>query len=165
MDLKDYENKVENILIERYNINETHKGSLIGVINRVFYKEEKSPEDLIKEIRLIPKGKEVIEKITVEKIEETYKDAVLRKYLPEALKEVRSGVELSSGLNYGFFPEDIITLAELHKEHKQRRKIEELLEDCNYHTENRLLKEEKYDELLDSPEYKDFTDKEGTERE
>jgi len=43
--------------------------------------------------------------------------------------------EIAQAIEWGFTREDIITLMELHRENKHRRKIEDLLTDCNYHTE------------------------------
>lgn len=52
-----------------------------------------------------------------------------------ALSKVENGSDLSSWLGYGFSDEDISNLAKLHKDGYFREKIEDLLTDCNFHTE------------------------------
>ena len=50
---------------------------------------------------------------------------------------VEHGHELSEVIGYGLTRNDISGLAALHKAGKHRKKIEELLTDCNFHTECR----------------------------
>ena len=79
---------------------------------------------------------EVCDFVTQEKIlDRAEKTAVIRRDFDAALAAVDKGRELSSPLNYGFFPSDITALAKLQKAGKHRQKIENLLEDCNFHTE------------------------------
>ena len=72
------------------------------------------------------------ENIHFDKIE---KAVNIRKDFDSALKNVEHGYELSGALGWGFSKEDIENLAKLHKADKHKEKIEELLEDCNFHTE------------------------------
>ena len=64
----------------------------------------------------------------------------------EALDGVDKGTELSRKIEWGFSTQDLLVLTCLHEADIHRQKIEDLLEDCNFHTENGLLYEGKYDE-------------------
>lgn len=68
-------------------------------------------------------------------VEEAIKAAYIRRDFHNALLNVEQGCELSAVLGYGFSGKDLMTLADLHKSNKCRRKIEELLTDCNFHTQ------------------------------
>ena len=62
----------------------------------------------------------------------------------KALKEVVYGTELSAAIGWGFTGQDLLVLTCLHEEGMYRQKIEDLLEDCNFHTENGFLREGNY---------------------
>jgi len=68
---------------------------------------------------------------------------------PAALKKVRYGSELSGALRYEFSKEELVELVELHKAGRFRKKIEELLTDCNFHSESGMLCAGKYEECLE----------------
>ena len=53
----------------------------------------------------------------------------------EALTRVRYGSELTSELGYGLSEQDLSDLAKLYMRGWHRTTIEELLTDCNFHTE------------------------------
>ena len=76
------------------------------------------------------------------------KAAEIRRDFATALRNVKKGWELSKAISYGFTPKDIENLAKLHKANKFRKKIEDLLEDCNFHKECADFSEGKYDEYL-----------------
>lgn len=59
----------------------------------------------------------------------------IRRDFATALRSVKCGRELSAPLRWGFSPDDLNKLAKLHKANKFRKKIEDLLTDCNFHTE------------------------------
>jgi len=65
---------------------------------------------------------------------------------------------ISSIIGWGFYLQDLIVLGALHKHGDFREKIEDLLEDCNFHHECSLLSDGKYDEYTDYifEEYKNF---------
>ena len=65
------------------------------------------------------------------------KGVSIRKNFKKYLNKVDRGFELSSALGYGFSNADIKKLAKIHKagDTRIREKIEDLLEDCNFHTE------------------------------
>ena len=65
-----------------------------------------------------------------------------------ALSKVEKGSDLSSWLGYGFSDEDISNLAKLHKDGYFREKIEDLLTDCNFHTESADFASGNYDEYI-----------------
>ena len=83
--------------------------------------------------------------LELNKIKEIVK---IRKNWATALKNVKKGTELSSKIEWRFSDKDLIELATLHKKNKYRRKIEDLLEDCNFHHECGMLNEQKYEELF-----------------
>lgn len=64
----------------------------------------------------------------------------------KALSEVDGGTELSMAIGWGFTGQDLLVLTCLHEAGLHRQKIYDLLEDCNFHRENALLAEGKYDE-------------------
>ena len=76
----------------------------------------------------------------------------IRNDFASALRSVKNGRELSGALGYGFSNEDIANLAKLHKANKFRRKIEDLLEDCNFHTESNDFATGDYDKYLNPEE-------------
>ena len=76
------------------------------------------------------------------------KAAEIRHDFATALRNVKNGRELSKALGYGFTKNDIANLAKLHKANKFRKKIEDLLEDCNFHPECAVFSEGKYDKYL-----------------
>lgn len=58
----------------------------------------------------------------------------------------RENTLISGKIGWGFYPQDLLVLCCLHEAGKHRRVIEDLLEDCNFHTECGLLADGKYDE-------------------
>lgn len=79
--------------------------------------------------------------------EKCRRNAEIRKEFAEALRNVREGSELSAPLWYSLSDEDIKNLAKLHKAGRFRKKIEDLLDDMNFHTECGLMKDKQYDAL------------------
>ncbi len=77
------------------------------------------------------------------------RNAKIRLDFATALKNVKKGYELSGQLDYGFSHDDLLNLMELHKSNKYRKKIEDLLTDCNFHTECGFLSSKEYDKLKD----------------
>lgn len=75
------------------------------------------------------------------------KEAEIRLDFASALRSVKRGTELSYSLGWGFDRDDLMALMELHRSNKFRKKIEDLLEDCNFHTERGLLSEKQYKEF------------------
>ncbi len=71
----------------------------------------------------------------------------IRRDFASALKSVKKGTDLSEKLGWAFSNNDLRQLMELHRKNKFRRKIEDLLEDCNFHYECGMLSERRYDEL------------------
>lgn len=72
--------------------------------------------------------------------------ANFKKYLEEAKK----GEDLSTVLHFGFSEEDIKNLAILHRDGQRpiRNKIEDLLTDCNFHTECADIQNGNYDKYI-----------------
>lgn len=63
-----------------------------------------------------------------------------------ALENVKQGSDLSEVIGYCFSDQDLFVLCCLHEIGRHREKIEDLLEDCNFHYENGLLRDGKYAE-------------------
>ena len=76
------------------------------------------------------------------------RSAEVRRDWEKALRSVRKGEALSGAIGYGFTHNDIVTLAKLHKANRFRRKIEDLLSDCNFHTESADFADGRYEKYL-----------------
>ena len=95
-------------------------------------KLERFEEIMDETVRKSPFADKIIPLLELDRI----KDAVLiRKDWAAALKSVKHGRELSRRIEYGFSGNDLMALARLHKANRYRKKIEQLLTDCNFHTE------------------------------
>lgn len=67
-----------------------------------------------------------------------------------ALERVNHGESLSELLNWGFGKDDLTNLATIHRDREDlREKIEELLEDCNFHTEMSDFQMENYSPYIE----------------
>lgn len=75
-------------------------------------------------------------------------DPIIRSDYEAALISVDHGSDLSSLLGYGFSDLDLSELAKLHKADVFRDKIEDLLEDCNFHTACRDFSENRYTDYI-----------------
>ena len=62
-------------------------------------------------------------------------NAKIRRNFAEALEKAKRGSDLSFTLRWSFTDDDLTNLARLHKSRKYRKKIEDLLTDCNFHSE------------------------------
>lgn len=77
------------------------------------------------------------------------KAVYIRTNWQQVLMNVERVQSLSDVLGYGFSKRDISILAELHKSHKELKdKIEDLLEDCNFHTEARRFSSGNYEPYI-----------------
>ena len=65
-----------------------------------------------------------------------------------AFKKVKSGSSLSHEINYTLGKNDLKQLAKLHKSNRCRKKIEDLLTDCNFHYECSKFANREYEEFL-----------------
>lgn len=65
----------------------------------------------------------------------------------KALAEKRFS-EIAQYIQWGFTKDDMKMLAKLHESGYQREKIEDLLEDCNFHTERGLFIDGQYKEAI-----------------
>ena len=88
---------------------------------------------------------EILNNVSLEK---AYMAVVIRKDFHSALKSVKHGRELASKLSYSFSGKDLMELAKLHKGNKCRKKIEQLLTSCNFHSEVGRLVRKEYDYFL-----------------
>jgi hypothetical protein len=94
-------------------------------------------EILLEVERMIDKGK---------------KSAAIRHDWPAAFRKVKNGYELSGAINWAFYKDDLRTFIKLHKANKFRKKIEDLLEDCNYHSFCGYLSAREYDKAKEHEE-------------
>lgn len=62
------------------------------------------------------------------------REAEIRSDWAAAFRGVKDGSDLSHDIMYGLSDADISALAKLHKRNRFRKKIEDLLEDCNFHS-------------------------------
>ena len=91
-----------------------------------------------------------------ETLNKWYRDYEIRSDWKTALKGVRYGTDLSADIEFGFNKEDIKALAEVHRDNKGlRKKIEDLLEDCNFHYECGQFNKGEYDEFINYKEIED----------
>ena len=116
---------------------------------------EKELENIYRIIREKASHEEILRLISMDEILECVK---IRRDWPSALRSVRKGRDLSHLIGYGFRDEDIKELARLHKAKKFRKKIESLLEDCNFHKECGDFSEGNYDEYLRETDADDSSD-------
>lgn len=73
--------------------------------------------------------------------------AKVRRDWDSALSGVEKGYMLSGTIGWGFTKNDIKELAKLHESGKHREKIEDLLEDCNFHSLNGYFQAGDYSHL------------------
>ena len=73
-------------------------------------------------------------------------DVKVRSDWDMAFRSVSHGDSLSRWIGWALSPQDLLVLCCLHEAGEHRKKIEELMEDCNFHKENGLLSDGKYDE-------------------
>ena len=105
-----------------------------------------SMNELLKFIRSLPNGDAVIGSVNIADINRA---AEIRGDFAKALDGVEYGSQLSGALGYGFSDKDINNLAILHRDRPEyREKIEDLLEDCNFHKECGDFYNQKYDEYI-----------------
>ena len=104
-----------------------------------------SPKKELWERKLLNSGEIGIEISNHCKRHEITKD--LQAWENNFTKENYSTAELSNAIDYAFSDKDIAYLAYLHKNSDKtiRRRIEDLLDDCNFHTECSDFQDNKYD--------------------
>lgn len=76
------------------------------------------------------------------------KAAKIRNDWAAALRNTKDIHDITWALQWSFTNKDIITLAQLHKSNKFRRKIEDILTDANFHQEAGDFMNRKYDDYL-----------------
>lgn len=100
----------------------------------ILFDEEIDAEQRLQEIITIINesdyGSEILKLIN---INELRKEVKIRRNWPETLKKVKVGSELSGKIGYSLSAADLKKLALLHQSNKYRKKIEDLLTDCNFH--------------------------------
>ena len=108
--------------------------------------ESKRLKDITDIISRSDYGAEILDGVDVRRI---VRSIEIRKDFDKALAETNDIEALAKTLDCSMTREDVVDLAELHANGKYRKKIEDLLDACNFHKERELLSEEKYDELQD----------------
>lgn len=61
---------------------------------------------------------------------------------------MKEGGDLSDKIDFSFYKKDLLELTKLHKANRFRKKIEDLLDDCNYHSLSSCLGRKDYDEAV-----------------
>ena len=107
---------------------------------------EDSKEKVLEMIHESKYEKEIFDKYL--KWIDVEKNVEVRKDFATAFKNVKHGYDLSKILDWSFNDKDLKNLAILHKKNKCRRKIEELLSDCNYHHVIGDFHDKNYDKYL-----------------
>ena len=90
----------------------------------------------------------VIDEMGIVDYKKIFASIDIRLDFDKAFSSVKDGCDLSYPLGFGFTPEDIKNLALLHKAGKHRKKIEDLLEDCNFHQECGAFAAGDYDDYI-----------------
>lgn len=84
-------------------------------------------------------------------LEALYEEAAIRRNFKEALTNTEDATELSWKLDFGFSDDDIRNLAKVHRDNRElRKKVEDLLTDCNFHEESRNFAKGDYDRYINS---------------
>ncbi len=104
----------------------------------------KRKEEILAFIRSYPCSGYFLTRVDMDKV---MQDAMIRRDWETALRN-HSYDELSSMVSYRFGSDDIKELAVLHKKRRLRRKIEDLLENCNFHSECGDFANGRYDKYL-----------------
>lgn len=112
----------------------------------IFIDFENSKEIILEMIHDSKYGREILDKYL--KWSDIEKNVEVRKDFTTAFKNVKYGTDLSKILDYAFNKRDLKNLASLHKKNKYRRKIEELLSDCNFHNVVADFHDKNYDKYL-----------------
>lgn len=119
---------------------------LAADMESILVNTDTSMDELLKSIRSLPDGDTVIRSIDIAKVNRA---AEIRRDFAKALDGAEHGSELSGDLYYSFSEKDIENLAILHRDRPEyREKIEDLLEDCNFHKECGDFCDRKYDEYI-----------------
>lgn len=105
-------------------------------------------DEIVAFIKESPCGDEILYGNEYVKMDALKDEASIRLDFDAALSKVKYGSDLSRRLGWGFSNNDITNLAALHRSNKHRRKIEDLLEDCNFHTECGAFAEGEYEDYL-----------------
>ena len=79
----------------------------------------------------------------VEDLPDPMTEEEIRADWEKALNNMNYG-DISRTIEWGFTPEDLRELLRLHRSDTQRQKIEDLMEDCNFHTFCACLSEQDY---------------------
>ena len=105
-----------------------------------------SKDEIISTIKANPYGDKILQDyLNFDKLE---RNVEIRNDFLAALKSVKRGSELSGPLDWSFSKRDLTELAKLHKANKCRKKIEDLLTDCNFHYESAKFHNKDYTEFL-----------------
>ena len=105
-----------------------------------------SKDEIISTIKANPYGDKILQDyLNFDKLE---RNVEIRNDFLAALKSVKRGSELSGLLEWSFSNKDLTELAKLHKANKCRKKIEDLLTDCNFHYESAKFHNKDYTEFL-----------------
>lgn len=115
-------------------------------ISEIMVSFPESKDEIISTIKANPYGDKILQDyLNFDKLE---RNVEIRNDFLAALKSVKRGSELSGPLGWSFSKRDLTELAKLHKANKCRKKIEDLLTDCNFHYESAKFHNKDYTEFL-----------------
>lgn len=120
-----------------------YQTDLVSIV--LFSPAKPSLEDLKAEILESRYGRQILEKISLGKVEQ---EIAIRSDWAGALEKATRGSSLSASVQYGFNEHDLKELACLHRDGRFRKKIEMMLTDCNFHDEVDDFRNGRYAEYL-----------------
>ena len=122
-------------------------GAILAYINKDL---ELLKGEILAFIRAQAHGAVILEKYVP--MDVLLREATIRRDYAAAFSKVERGSNLSGILNWSLGPKDLKSLALLHQKNKYRKKIEDLLTDCNFHYECSQFTSHKYEEFLNPKE-------------
>ena len=121
------------------------RNDIVSVLSDEEIDAEQRLQEIIAIINETDYGSEILDLIKIQDIREEVK---IRRDWPNALQKVKSGGQLSRNIGYRLSSVDLKKLALLHQSNRGRKKIEELLTNCNFHHEAGKFAIQQYEEFL-----------------
>lgn len=121
------------------------RNDIISVLSDEGIAVEQRLREIIAIINETDYGSEILDLIKIRDIREEVK---IRRDWSNALQKVKSGDKLSRNIGYSLSSVDLKKLALLHQSNRYRKKIEELLTNCNFHHEAGKFANQQYEEFL-----------------
>ena len=126
------------------------KQDIVHILSDKTIDMETAKEDILTRIKATAYHEAILSRYI--HMDEIMKEVEIRRDYLTALKAAKSGGDVSNEIRYTLGKRDLEQLAKLHKSGKCRKKIEDLLTDCNFHYECGKFRNKEYDEFLDKTE-------------